>query len=61
MLRLKGAILVDSFDEILDLEEKLKLDIDDRFIYNDSKSICYDKKSHAFIKKKPYIVGKQKS
>lgn len=61
MLRLKGAILVDSFDEILDLEEKLKLDIDDRFIYNDSKSICYDKKSHAFVKKKPYIVGKQKS
>lgn len=46
-----GAILVDSFDEISDLEEKLKLGIDERFIFN-NKLVSYSEKINAFVKKR---------
>ena len=56
---LNGAILVDNFDEILDLEEKLKLGIDERFVFND-KLVSYDEKRNAFVKKRTDVNTSKK-
>lgn len=48
--RLDGAILVDSFDEIEELERKLEQGIDDRFIFYWD-LVDYDYDSNSFVRK----------
>ena len=57
--RLNGAILVDSFDEIEELERKLEHGIDDRFIF-DWDLVDYDYESNSFVRKDKKIKKLEK-
>ena len=52
--KLDGAILVDSFDEIEELERKLEQGIDDRFVF-DWDLVDYDYESNSFVRKNKII------
>ena len=56
---LRGAILVDSFDEIEELERKLANGIDDRFIF-DWDLVDYDYESNSFVRKDKKIMKLEK-
>ena len=56
---LRGAILVDSFDEIEELERKLANGIDERFIL-DWDLVSYDYESNSFVRKDKKIMKLEK-